>query len=178
MMEFNEITWSLIDPMIARGRLPNIARMRREGTWGSPEALEKPPYLDPWITWVTLHTGVDRSVHGASVLEQDAATITARRSWDSAAEAGRSVGVFGSIGAYPPHPVPGFMVPGPFAPTSETFPAYLQPVQELNRRYTRGHNKVAPPVPPLQVPRGAAEGVRLGLTPATIARIVQQLALE
>jgi predicted AlkP superfamily phosphohydrolase/phosphomutase len=178
LLEFNEITWTLIDPMIARGKLPNLARMRREGTWGSPEALEKPPYLDPWITWVTLHTGVDRSVHGASVLEQDSATITARRSWDYAAEAGRSVGVFGSIGAYPPRPVPGFMVPGPFAPGSETFPTYLKPVQDLNRRYTQVHNKVAAQDSPLSMARQGAELLRLGLSPATIARIVQQLALE
>ena len=33
-------------------------------------------------------------------------------------ESGKTVGIFGSISSYPPHPVPGFMVPGPFSPTS------------------------------------------------------------
>jgi hypothetical protein len=178
LLEFNEITWSLIDPMIARGRLPNLARMRREGAWGSPEALEKPPHLDPWITWVTVHTGVDRSVHGATVLEQDSATITAKRSWDYVSEAGKSVGVFGSISAYPPRPVAGFMVPGPFAPGSETYPEYLRPVQDLNRRYTQVHNKIEQGSGVFGMAREAMDVFRLGLSAATAGRIVQQLAVE
>jgi len=178
LLEFNEITWSIIDPMIARGRLPNMARMRREGAWASPEALEKPPHLDPWITWVTMHTGVDRSVHGATVLEQDSKTIKAKRSWDYVTDAGKSVGVFGSISAYPPRPVPGFMVPGPFAPGSETYPEYLRPVQDLNRRYTQVHNQITEASGPLGMIKEAADVFRLGMTPATAGRIVQQLALE
>jgi hypothetical protein len=178
LLEFNEITWTIIDPMIAQGRLPNLARMRREGTWASPEALEKPPYLDPWITWVTMHAGVERSVHGASVLEQDSRTITAKRSWDYVVDAGKSVGVFGSIGAYPPRAVPGFMVPGPFAPGSETFPEYVRPVQDLNRRYTQVHNKTTEGSSALGMAKEGLEVLKLGLKPGTLARVVEQLALE
>jgi hypothetical protein len=178
LLEFNEITWSIIDPMIARGRLPNLARLRREGAWGSPEALERHPHLDPWITWVTVHTGVDRTVHGASVLEQDSQTIKAKRSWDYVVEAGKSVGVFGSISAYPPRPVPGFMVPGPFAPGSETYPEYLRPVQDLNRRYTQVHNHIMQESGPGAMAREAFDVFRLGLSAATAGRIVQQLAIE
>src|SRR5688572_8295767 len=99
LLELNEITWTLVDRWIARGRLPNLARLQREGSWGAPVALEQPPHLDPWVTWVTLHTGVEREVHGATVLEQETGTIAAPRSWEYAAQAGKSVGVFGSIGA-------------------------------------------------------------------------------
>jgi len=178
LLEFNEITWTIIEPMIARGELPNFARLRKQGTWGSPEALERPPYLDPWITWVTLHTGVERAVHGAAVLEQDSATITAKRTWDYASEAGKSVGVFASIGAYPPAPVRGFMVPGPFAPGSETFPEELRPIQDLNRRYTQVHNKIATESTLLGMLREGAAIFRLGLRAETAARVLQQLTLE
>jgi Type I phosphodiesterase / nucleotide pyrophosphatase len=178
LLEFNEITWTLIDPMIARGRLPNIARLRKEGVSASPEALERAPHLDPWITWVTVHTGVDRGIHGATVLEQDSKTIKARRSWDYVSEAGKSVGIFGSISAYPPRPVAGFMVPGPFAPGSETYPEYLRPVQDLNRRYTQVHNHITQAGGARAMAREALDLFRLGLTAATAGRIVQQLALE
>jgi predicted AlkP superfamily phosphohydrolase/phosphomutase len=178
LLEFNEITWTIIDPLIARGELPNFARLRREGTWASPEALERPPHLDPWVTWVTLHTGVDRDVHGATVLEQDSGTITAKRTWDYAADAGKSVGVFGSIGAYPPRPVNGFMVPGPFAPGSETYPESLRPIQDLNRRYTQVHNKIASQSSVLEMLREGAAIFRLGLRPETVARVLRQLATE
>jgi hypothetical protein len=178
LLEFNEITWTILDPMIARGLLPNFARLRIQGAWGAPEALEKPPYLDPWITWVTLHTGVERGVHGAAVLEQDAGTIGAKRTWSYVAEAGRSVGVFGSISAYPPPKVRGFVVPGPFAPGSETVPETLKPIQDLNRRYTQVHSRVASDGSLLAMLKEGAAIFRLGLRAGTAVRIVQQLALE
>ncbi|HMF43416.1 MAG TPA: hypothetical protein VKQ32_22240 [Polyangia bacterium] len=178
LLEFNEITWTIIDPMMKKGKLPNLARMKREGAWGSPEALERYPHLDPWITWVTLHTGVDRTVHGATVLEQDQTTITAKRSWDYAIDAGKSVGVFGSISAFPPRPVPGFMVPGPFAPNDETYPAYLKPIQQLNRMHTAAHNKIADETGPLGIVKQGFDLLRFGLRPQTCARIARQLVQE
>ena len=178
LLEFNEITSTIIDPMIAKGKLPNLARMKREGTWGEPVALERAPHLDPWVTWVTLHTGVDRSVHGATVLEQDQDTIKAKRTWDYVVEAGKSIGVFGSISAFPPRPVPGFMVPGPFAQNDDTYPAYLRPIQGLNRLHTRAHNKIEGEMGPLGIIKQGLDLLRFGLRPETCARIAKQLVHE
>ncbi|HVY47091.1 MAG TPA: hypothetical protein VHB21_14485 [Minicystis sp.] len=178
LLEFNEITRTVIDPLLAAGRLPTFARLFEEGTSATPVSVDAPPHLDPWVTWVTLHTGVDRSVHGATVLEQDASTLRAKRTWDYAADAGLGVGVFGSISAFPPRPVPGFMVPGPFAPSDETYPAYARPVQVLNRRYTQEHHKQAAPASPLDTARLGVDLLRLGLKPATCAEIARQLVRE
>jgi len=178
LLELNEITSTILDPLLARGRLPHFQRLRREGAWALPDSVERPPHLDPWVTWVTVHTGVDRRVHGATVLEQDAATINARSTWDYATEAGRSIGVFGSIGAHPPRQVPGFMVPGPFSPTSATFPAYLEPVQDLNRAYTQVHARNKGPEPFTAMLRRGLDVARLGLTARTAAIIAGQLARE
>ena len=181
LLELNEINWAVIDRLIEqRGPkfLPNFVQLRQQGAWAMQTAVERPPLLDPWITWVTLHTGVSPAVHGASVLEQDSETITAKRTWQYVAEAGRSVGVFGSISAYPPRPLRGFMVPGPFAPSDDTYPKNLEPVQSINRRYTQAHNKTS------KAP-GAREGLRiglklmqLGLRPSTCLRIASQLLRE
>jgi hypothetical protein len=178
LLELNEITWTLIEPMLARGQLPNLARLRRDGAWGAPRSVDLPPHLDPWITWVTVHTGVPRAVHGASVLEQDAATIRTPRTWDHAVAAGRSIGVFGSISAYPPRPVPGFMVPGPFAPGPETFPPYLEPVQRVNRMQVRIHNRIEPESRLRSMARDGLGLLALGLTPRTLVRAGLQLARE
>lgn len=177
-LEFNEITWTIIDPMIAKGKLPNLARLRREGTWASPESVDHPPYLDPWITWVTVHTGVDRSVHGATVLEQEEGTIKAKRTWQYAVEAGKSIGVFGSMSAYPPKPVPGFMIPGPFSPSSDTYPRYAEPIQALNRKYTQVHHKNSQQDSPLSMALMGVELLKLGLKPSTCAAIAAQLVRE
>lgn len=178
LLELNEVTWTVMDRLIAQGLMPNLARLRREGLWASPTSVDEPPHLDPWVTWVTLHTGVDRSVHGATVLGQPGPTITAKRTWDYVVDAGKSVGVFGSISAYPPRPVPGFIVPGPFAPGPEVYPAYLSPIQALNRRYTKVHNKLASEHGKLEMVRDGIELMKLGLKPATCARIMAQLARE
>lgn len=181
LAEFNEINWGVIDQLVReRGEafLPNFARLRREGACGAPEAIEVSPHLDPWITWVTLHTGVPREVHGASVLEQDSSTLKAKRLWHYVAEAGRKVGIFGSISAYPPQPVDGFMVPGPFAPSDDTYPPTLQAVQAVNRLGTQLHNKTVAK-PSLGGLAGmAVQLVRWGLRPATVASVAVQLVRE
>jgi hypothetical protein len=180
-VEFNEISWSVIDRLIAeRGSdfLPNFTRVRARGTWGAPTALEQPPHLDPWVTWVTVHTGVTQDVHGAKVLEQDVAALGAKRTWEYAADAGRSVGVFGSIGAYPPKAVDGFMVPGPFAPGNDTFPEDLEPVQALNRGHTRAHGSSQQAQSLTQMAASGLKLFGLGLRLATCARIASQLVRE
>jgi hypothetical protein len=181
LVELNEINWSVIDRLIVeRGVkfLPHFCQLKAGGTWGTPVALEKPPHLDPWVTWVTVHTGVTQDVHGAKVLEQDAATFSAKRSWEYAVEAGRSIGVFGSLGAYPPSPVNGFVVPGPFAPGDDTFPRELEPIQSLNRRHTRAHGGSRRADSLAEMIKSGWQLLRLGLRPSTCARIVQQLVRE
>lgn len=178
LLEFNEITWTVAERFMREGKMPHLARLRAEGTTAAPEAIERPPHLDPWISWVTLHTGVDMSVHGAMVLEQDVSTIRAKRTWDYALEGGKSIGVFGSISAYPPKPVPGFMVPGPFAPGPETYPKFIEPAQALNRKYTQVHHKNAEADSLLSMAKMGADLLRLGLTAETCSRIALQLATE
>jgi len=49
LVELNEVTWDLIDPLIERGKLPTFARLKREGVWAAPVSVDMPPHLDPWI---------------------------------------------------------------------------------------------------------------------------------
>ena len=176
LLEINEITWTILDPLLKAGKLPAFARVLNEGVRSAPEAIERPPHLDPWISWVTLHTGVDRSVHGAAILGQD--DIHAKRTWDYVVDAGKSIGIFGSISAYPPRPVPGFMVPGPFSPTSDTYPAFLSPALDLNRRYTQVHLKTEEQGGLLEMAERVRDLVSLGLQPSTILKVAEQLARE
>jgi hypothetical protein len=181
LLELNEINWAVIDQLIAeRGThyLPNFVRLREHGAWALQAAVERPPLLDPWITWVTLHTGVRPAVHGASVLEQGVETILAKRIWHYVTEAGGSIGIFGSISAYPPTPTRGFMIPGPFAPSNDTFPASLRPVQMVNRRYTQAHANTTDAPGVLDGLRIGANLLRLGMRPSTCARIAAQLVRE
>jgi predicted AlkP superfamily phosphohydrolase/phosphomutase len=140
LLEFNEITWRLLDPLIAAGRVPAFAYLKDHGAWGNTHSVDLGDYLDPWITWTTVYTGTPQEEHGVLFLEQPSETIRAKRIWEIAAEAGLSVGVHGSLNSWPPRPVKGFWIPGTFSQDAATFPKHLQPVQELNLKYTRGYN--------------------------------------
>lgn len=171
LAEFNEITWRIVDPLCARGRLPVFSELLRGGTRGAPVADEVPPDLDPWISWTTLHTGRPRQEHGVRFLEQPPETVTGPRVADLVAEAGKAVGVYGSIMHWPPRrDIRGFWIPSTFAPGPETEPPELQPIQELNLGQTRAHTPLAGRRREPLLRRGWGL-VRLGLRPATAARI-------
>jgi len=115
VLELNEITWDLMDPLMDRGLLPNFRRLLEEGVRGEPHALEVAPDLDPWVTWTTLYTGVPQETHGLKMLEQDKDGIGARWIWDYLKDAGLRLGIYGSANTWPPLEVNGFWVPGPFS---------------------------------------------------------------
>lgn len=143
LVELNEITWRLIDPLLKRNELPALADLIRRGVRGTPLAPEVPPDLDPWISWTTVFTGRPPHEHGVKFLEQPPDTVQGPKIWDLVAKAGKSLGVFGSTMSWPPRTdVKGFVVPGTFSPGTETHPADLKPIQDLNITYTRAHTPV------------------------------------
>lgn len=143
LLEFNEISWELMKPELAAGKLPNFHRLREEGSWTHTVCDETGELLDPWVTWTTLLTGVPQSEHGIAYLEQPPETLKVPRLWDVVHEAGKRAGVFGSASSWPPRDIGAFMVPGAFSPDTATWPAKLQPIQDLNVTWTRAHSPTA-----------------------------------
>jgi hypothetical protein len=178
LVELNELTWDLIDPLIEEGKLPTFARMKSEGAWAAPVSVDLPPQLDPWITWTTVYTGRPQSDHNVFFLQQPPDTIRAKRIWEICNDRGLSVGVYGSLCSWPPQRVDGFYVPDTFAPEASTYPASASAIQELNLTYTRSIRLPSDKDGLLFKARLGARLVRLGLRPATVARIASQLARE
>src|SRR5579883_1936363 len=176
LVEINEVTWNLIDPLIAKGKLPAFAHLKREGCWAAPLSVDLPPNLDPWITWTTLYTGRPQAEHNLCFLQQPPETIRAKRLWEICHDNGLRVGVFGSLCSWPPQPVRGFYVPDTFAPDHATYPDHLSPIQELNLTYTRSVRLPSDQDGMLYKMRLGSKLLRLGLQSATVARIIRQLA--
>ena len=57
LLEFNELCPSLMGQFIQQGKLPNFQRFYNESAVYTTDAEEQPPNLEPWIQWVTVHTG-------------------------------------------------------------------------------------------------------------------------
>src|SRR5262245_24246698 len=178
MVELNEVTWDLIDPLIEQGKLPTFARLKREGAWATPMSVDMPPHLDPWITWTTVYTGRTQEDHNVFFLEQPPETIRAERIWEICHRNGLRVGVYGSLCSWPPWKVDGFYVPDSFAQDTSTHPASLEPIQELNLTYTRSIRLTADHEGLWFKARLGAKLLSLGLRARTAARVAGQLAAE
>ena len=57
LVEFNEITWRFLDPLLKKGVLPTFAKFIASGVRGAPVATEDSKNLDPWISWTSFYTG-------------------------------------------------------------------------------------------------------------------------
>jgi hypothetical protein len=108
--------WDVMDPLLARGQLPNVARLLERGVRAPLETLE--PTLSP-VIWTTIATGMPMEVHGIRdfVVREDGAerlvTSDLRRVpalWNILSQQGRSVGVVGWMVTWPAEPVEGFLV--------------------------------------------------------------------
>lgn len=178
LLEINEITWNLIDPLIAAGKLPTFKLLKQKGAIASPMSVDLPPQLDPWITWTTVHTGTPQAEHNLFFLQQPAETIHSKRTWEYLNEMGHSVGVYGSVCSWPPQPVKGFYVPDTFSPDTATYPASLKPIQDLNLTYTRSI-RLPKDTDTLgfRVKTGMAV-MKLGLKIRTLWQIMKQLVRE
>lgn len=137
LLELNEITWDLIDPLITEGKLPTFARLKREGAVASPMSVDEPPFLDPWITWTSVYSGTPQDQHKVAFLQQPPETIKSKRIWELLSEAGRKVGIYGSVCSWPAKPLDGYHVPDTFSQDYSTYPESLEPIQRLNLTYTR-----------------------------------------
>jgi predicted AlkP superfamily pyrophosphatase or phosphodiesterase len=111
-------TWTVIDRLFGEGRLPNLARLVREGSRAPLRTLV--PTHSPRI-WTTLATGVLPEVHGildfvVRIPGTDRTTLpsSAQRRvaalWNVLSDHGYRVGVANWWASYPAEPIDGFVI--------------------------------------------------------------------
>ena len=109
--------WDILEPYIARGDMPNLDRLRREGAWGVLRSDE--PMLSP-ILWTSIATGKSADLHGitwfmSATAEGEMIPVSShsrqvRALWNIASEQDVKVGFIGWWATWPAEPVNGFMV--------------------------------------------------------------------
>jgi hypothetical protein len=110
------VDWHLADPLIAAGKLPNIAALVERGTRADLRTLE-PPILSP-IIWTTIATGKGPQKHGITSFLNDGKDQPlfnsngwrARPVWDILGAKGHTVGVINWLVSWPAQPVNGYDV--------------------------------------------------------------------
>ncbi len=112
------LDWDLVLPWIRAGKMPNLDRLMKAGTWGVMETLV--PILSPLI-WTTTATGVAPDEHGIlDFVEKEPSRgillpVTGRNRkvpavWNLASALERSVGIVGWWATWPAERVRGVMV--------------------------------------------------------------------
>src|SRR5439155_7736677 len=106
---------AIIARLIARGRLPTLARLMREGAYGPLRSRE--PLLSP-VVWTTIATGRRPQDHGVLDFVEVAGdgrlvpiTSSGRRVpalWNITSQFGHSSGFVGWYASYPVEPIRGF----------------------------------------------------------------------
>jgi Flp pilus assembly protein TadD len=110
--------WGLLDQYIARGAMPNLARLVNEGTSGRLRTIEPP--LSP-LVWTTMMTGVSPVAHGIldfvqfnpATGQKQPITSSERRVpavWNMATAGGKRPAVFGLWATYPAESIDGLIV--------------------------------------------------------------------
>lgn len=110
--------WDFVQPLVAAGRMPNLERLMRRGTWGRMETIV--PILSPLI-WTTIATGVGPDEHGVlDFVERDPESdrmvpITGRSRrvpavWNVASALGERTDVVGWWASWPAEELSGAMV--------------------------------------------------------------------
>lgn len=177
LLEFNELSPALMDTFIDQGYLPNFKRLRDSSQVFTTVAEEVAPNLDPWIQWVTVHSGLSFDEHGIFHLG-DGHKLSVKSLWDFIAAEGKTVWVCGSMNIRYDMPLRGAVVPDPWTVGVSPFPAELESyylfVQRNVQEYTND-----------RVPLSIGDHLRFlrfmvthGLSPRTVRSIITQLWSE
>src|SRR5215510_5440417 len=90
-LEFNEINFQSVRYYSDRGQLPALRNLINEKGWATTVSEQRYEELEPWIQWVTAHTGTTLAEHGVfrlgDIIKHDLQQI-----WERLEEQGLRVG--------------------------------------------------------------------------------------
>ena len=100
--------------------------------------------LDPWVQWVSVHTGVPSSTHGILHLGDTPGNLGFRQLWETLDDMGVSSGVWGAMNATRAGAEQcRFFLPDPWTFSERAYPEELNGLLELPRYYSTNYLDVS-----------------------------------
>jgi hypothetical protein len=116
-LELNEVNFDFVRRYVARGELPTLATLIARHGCAETTSETEYDHLEPWIQWVTAHTGKTFAEHGVfrlgDIVDSDVDQI-----WERLERAGLSVGAISPMNARNRTQRARFFVPDPWTKTS------------------------------------------------------------
>jgi hypothetical protein len=125
LLEMNEVSLPFVERYVARGRLPAFQAILGTHGYVVTESESLYEHLEPWIQWVTLHSGLTFRQHGIFRLG-DAVHSSVRQVFEVLEEKGLRVGTVSPMNAANRLRNAAFFVPDPWTEGSVSGPGNLR----------------------------------------------------
>lgn len=103
-------SWNVLDPLLAKGSLPNLEDVRRRGVTAELQTVEP---VDSPTNWTTVATGRRPEAHGVTNFFATSDFIRVPTVWERLADRGVKVGLYDYLITWPPKMLRGgFVIPG------------------------------------------------------------------
>ena len=137
-LELNEITFPVLETLMARNELPTFKKIHN--SWKFLETHSETEYdkIEPWIQWVTAHTGKSFEEHQIYRLG-DVHNLEYHQIWEELSMHGIESGIIGSMNTMRGNAKGGVFFPDPWSKGSNIYPAQLQSLWELISSRVKGH---------------------------------------
>jgi hypothetical protein len=144
LVELNEFNAALLRAAVAGGRFPHLARVL---AWRETRITTEDSYdsgrLEPWVQWVSVHTGAPSPQHGIRNLG-DVPSLNLPQLWEVLDAHGVSTGIWGVMnGARRGAARCRFFVPDPWTFSEEAHPPELAALIDLPRYLARNYLNVS-----------------------------------
>jgi hypothetical protein len=127
LIELNEVNFDAVRHYTGLGKLPTFHRLIQSHGVGQTTSEEKYEELEPWIQWVTAHTGLPLREHGVfrlgDIVQHDLPQI-----WEVLEAQGITVGAMSPMNAKNRTRNAAFFIPDPWTQTTVTGSAFLRKV--------------------------------------------------
>ena len=173
LVELNEFSTELLERGARDLGLANIARLlTMPATQTKTDDQVEHRGLDPWVQWVSVHTGQPSTVHGVLHLGDTPDKLGLRQLWEVLDLRGTSSGVWGAMNATRGDArLCKFFLPDPWTFSEPAYPADLNDLLALPRYYSKNYLDVS-------IPTFLRDGLKLAryvLRSGALGRILGQM---
>lgn len=171
-LELNEISPTLIRKLCQEGHLPNFNRVLDK--WQDYTTTSETVYenIEPWIQWVTAHTGKTLSEHKIFRLG-DAHDLKHDQIWEVLSDRCIRCAIVGAMNATPGRLKDGLFFPDPWSKSNSTVPADLKGLWNLISNKVQTHASTQPNVEDILQALKATARFRISMK--LMARIAKQI---
>ncbi|MES2778085.1 MAG: hypothetical protein V4722_28175 [Bacteroidota bacterium] len=174
-IELNELSKAVIDQLVAKNKLPIFGKINKNWQYLTTTSENDYENLEPWIQWVTVHTGKSYDEHQIFTLS-DVHKLKHTQIWEELSRNGIESGIIGSMNIIRRDTKGGTFFPDPWAIYNETYPESLRPLWDLISNRVQGH--ATKKITFGDIRKGLKACLSLGLSPTIYFKMAKQILAQ